>query len=273
MKTHQICPYPSVACSIEFIDQDTAQKLLATNPDHQRKAARQNIEKIANDMINSRFHLTGEPVIIGKSGALLDGQHRLLACLNSKRSFWTVIVRGVDDELFHLINIGKSRTLKDILTIQGEKSVTALAATLLRMAEYIKSAQLLGGSGSAISVSEALDTLTMNPKLRDSVKACYAGDGIVSPSRIAWLHCVAHENCPEKAADFFHLLFTGENLSAKHPAYLLRARLVSDRMSKARLPLREVLAIIVKAWNAHVRNETPKVLKWSVAEAFPEVQF
>ncbi len=267
-----------VKATVEFITPELAQELLGSNVQHQRKIGRPNLAKIESDLRNDRFKLNGEPIIIGESGKLLDGQHRLCACQNTQTGFWSVVVRGIDDENFHIINIGKGRTLADILKIAGEVNCNNLAAAIARMVEYMRDASRVGATGNgreAVSTAEAMDTLAMMPKLRDSVAAnCFISSGeVISCSRIAWLHCLAHEECPEQAPEFFHKLQTGEQLSVNSPIYWFRARMIADKQSSAKLPTREVLALLVKTWNAYLAGQTVKSLRWSASEPFPILKF
>lgn len=266
-----ICPYPDAKTSIAFLDIKRCEELIGSNIEHQRKVSRNNLSKLESDMLHDRFHLTGEPIIVGKSGKLLDGQHRIFAALNTRKGFWTVLVEGIDDLMFHLINTGKSRSLRDVLQIAGEKNSSNLSTTLVRLTEYLRSAQSVG-MAAAVSSAEAFDVLAMMPNARESVALCHGSiSDVAACSRIAWLHCLTQESCPCLSTDFFTKLDSGEMLSASSPIYLLRSRLVAEKQSKSRLPLREVLALIVKAWNAHAENKAIKVLRWGDAEPFPAV--
>lgn len=265
-------PHPTVKAAVEFISYEKARDLLGSNIEHQRKIAKANLSRIESDLINDRFKLNGEPIIVGSSGKLLDGQHRLCACVNTKTGFWSVVVRGVEDEYFNIINIGKGRTLADVLKIAGEKNTVNLAATIARMVEYLRDARSVGLSKDApVSTAEAFDVLAMTPKIRDSVAAnCYISSGeVISCTRIAWLHCLAHEECPELATPFFEKLQTGEMLKADSPIYLFRSRMIADKQSSAKLRTREVLALLIKTWNAHVEKKPVKTLRWSIEEQFP----
>lgn len=266
----------TVRASVEYITPAIAQELLGSNIQHQRKIAGQNLAKIESDMLNDRFRLNGEPIIVGASGKLLDGQHRLCSSVNTKKGFWSVVVRGVDDECFHIINVGKGRTLADVLKIAGEVNCSNLSATICRVVEYLRDSKSVGGSRHrAVSTAEAMDTLAMMPKLRDSVSAtCFISSGeVIHTTRIAWLHCLTHEECPKEAKEFFAKLQTGEMLSVHSPIYLLRARMIADKQSKAKLRTREVLALLVKTWNAYITGQTLKQLKWSMDEPFPTLIF
>lgn len=265
-------PSPSVKASVEFFTVQKAQELLGSNTPHQRSIAATNQKKIESDLINGRWQLNGEAIIISKTGKLLDGQHRLLACMNTKVGFWSVVSRGVEDECFNLINIGKGRSLADVLKIAGEKNCANLAATLGRLGEYVRDSASVGSRTSAsISAPEAFDLLATMPSVRDSVAAnCFISSGeVMSCGRIAWLHCLAYDENPEAAEVFFPKLQTGELLKSDSPIYMLRARMIADKQSKAKLPTREVLALLVKSWNAFISEKPTKQLRWSQDEPFP----
>src|SRR4051812_22224130 len=109
--------YPKVRASIAFITPARAQEFLGNNSERQRKINKSNLTKLVAEMSHGRFQLNGEALIVGAGGKVLNGQHRLLACINAKAGFWTVLVEGVDDELFYSIDVGKSRNLRDVLFI------------------------------------------------------------------------------------------------------------------------------------------------------------
>lgn len=94
MKTQE-CPVENVKLSLRFIDPADAAKLLQTNPEHQRNVSRSNLTKIEHSLNNGEFRVTGESLIVDENGRLMDGQHRLQACVNTGIGFWTVFVSGI----------------------------------------------------------------------------------------------------------------------------------------------------------------------------------
>ena len=269
-------PHPSVKATVEFISPEKARDLLGSNIEHQRKIAKVNLSRIESDLLNDRFKLNGEPIIIGKTGKLLDGQHRLCAAVNTVTGFWSVVVRGVEDEYFHIINVGKGRSLADLLKISGEVNCNNLACAISRVAEYLRDASKLGQNKvSTVSTSEAMNILAMMPSIRKSVAdTCFiSSTEVVSCGRLAWFHCLAHEECPDEAPEFFSRLQTGEMLKATDPIYLFRARMMADKQSNTKLPTREVLALLIKTWNSYIVGEQVKLLRWSQAEKFPTINF
>lgn len=273
MSEKQICPFPHVRTSIVFLSPQMAQELLASNPAHQRKISRANLAKITSDIQYDRWGFTGEPIIKGISGRMLEGQHRCYGVVNTGKGIWVVLVEGVDDESFHLINTGKSRTIADALKIAGEKDTTNLAATLTQLVRYMRSATSVG-TNAYVTTSEVMSVLAMQPQVRESMKLCRskALAQVTAATRVAWLHCVSQDWNKEKSDEFFSKLITGEMLAANDPVYHLRARLIADKASKKRMKTREVMALIIKAWNLFVAGKKTMLLKYADTEAFPELK-
>jgi hypothetical protein len=56
-------------------------------------------------------------IIIGKTGRLLQGQHRLMAIIKSGVTCKMIVWRGVDDDVFRVLDRGKTRSASDALGI------------------------------------------------------------------------------------------------------------------------------------------------------------
>src|SRR5687767_46533 len=92
---------------------DDARVLLERNagPDGRNRAPSPSaIDRYAREMREGRWRLSGEGLIITKTGKLRNGQHRLLACIKAGVPFETFIVFGVDDSVFPVLDRGAVRT-------------------------------------------------------------------------------------------------------------------------------------------------------------------
>lgn len=265
-------PHPGVRVEIVFIDARRSQQIIAANTENQRAISRANLTKITDCIREGRFVLNGESIIISESGRLLNGQHRIHGVINSGTGIWTVLVTGVPDEYFSTIDGGKSRNFADILTINKDVNANNLASSVSRLAEYMQDASQLG-SGYPFSNAELFAVREISPDLVDSVRLSLHLSSVIAPSRFAWLHYLAKDTCSHKLEEFMVGLKTGEMLPADSPIYLLRARLVANRSAKAKLKGRELFALLIKAWNAHLEGKALRVLRWSDGEKFPLVQF
>jgi len=96
-----------------------AEWLLASfNIDGNRKPKPVRIQRYSDSMANGTWLLTGEPLIFGRQ-KLLDGQNRLKGCVRSGKAFRTHVVFGIEDNVFAVINSGKSRTASDTFYTAG----------------------------------------------------------------------------------------------------------------------------------------------------------
>lgn len=84
-----------------------------------RKVNQANVNRIAADMATGNYKLNGETIKISPNHEILDGQHRLLACVKSNMPFKTYIVYNVEREAIGTIDMGKGRSVADSLNVMG----------------------------------------------------------------------------------------------------------------------------------------------------------
>lgn len=84
-----------------------------------RKVNKANVKRISADMKLGNFKLNGETIKIYDDGDLADGQHRLLACVESRVPFQTYIIKGVKKDVLPTIDCGEKRSLAASLNMCG----------------------------------------------------------------------------------------------------------------------------------------------------------
>lgn len=84
-----------------------------------RKVNQANVNRIAADMATGNYRINGETIKISSNGEILDGQHRLLACIKSGVPFKSYIVYNVEREAIGTIDMGKGRSVADSLNVMG----------------------------------------------------------------------------------------------------------------------------------------------------------
>lgn len=131
-----------LSTSVEIITPESAAELLEGNVAnrHLRPAL---ISRYAHDMRNGNWHLNGEPLLFNGDGRLLNGQHRLEACIEAGVPFQTLVIRGVATEAMPTIDTGDSRTLGDYLGIEGMTNASVVAAIVGWAMRY--DAMVVGG--------------------------------------------------------------------------------------------------------------------------------
>jgi hypothetical protein len=264
----------------ETITPKKAEEYLKSNT-RNRRVREKTVDFYAEQMKNGEWMLNGESIIFDEEGTLLNGQHRLLACIRSGVNFQTFVVRGAPADSFRNIDQGAIRTAGDIVGMEDFKYANrkAAAAKLLMCLEELEKSKgqierpRLGTKRSHGAILDAVidhDELLQEGCLwmtRDDAKA-YCRPGATFVGVYAYL---AKKN-RTRADEFFQLLVSGENITRHHPVNRLRALLVSS-LSDPNKKRKKVwiIAVILKAWNAFMRDQEVKNLKFSESERWPRV--
>lgn len=261
----------------ETIAPETAERMLGRNTNN-RSVSRRQVDLFARDMKRGAWKVNGEAIKFSRTGRLLDGQHRLLACVKSGRPFTTLVIRGLPDEVQQTMDSGKTRTLGNVLQLRGETQSTPLAA--MTRAVYV--ADQLGLEAAAQNDlhptnGELVEFLETTPQLRTLLSAAQSfngrSNGLLPPSMFAALWwTLAHVDTGD-ANRFFEHLATGADLEQGSPILALRAALfdMKTRGSRAnRAGRRRIAVLTVKAWNKWRAGKTVKHLRYGGDERFPE---
>jgi len=113
-----------------------AKSILSTNTNN-RKINPRHVSRLARQMVNGDWIYNGQSIVLNDKGKLLDGQHRLMACIESNASFVTELIKGVTStHAFETIDTGKARSSADILGIEGFKNTNHLASIARLIISY-----------------------------------------------------------------------------------------------------------------------------------------
>src|SRR6185369_8200893 len=75
-----------------------------------RRVTQTNVDYLTDQMRKGLYkENTGETIKFSRSGKLIDGQHRLLAIVKSGKSFKFTIAEDLEDNVFHVLDTGKTR--------------------------------------------------------------------------------------------------------------------------------------------------------------------
>lgn len=264
-----------VALAIEEITPDIATQMLLHNH-HNRNLKERAIAQYIRDMDAGRWELNGESIIIAESGELMDGQNRLHAVVRSGVTIWSVVVRGIPDNLFKSVGRATKRTISDGLVIGGEAQGALLASVASHIWRYEEFPDRFASS-YVPTPSEIDDLLAKQPGIRDSIVFTSRNkvSGLVQ-SRAGALYYLFSQIDKDDADDFFSALSTGANLGPENPILRLREWLVNNLANKRRVVGGEVFAVVIKAWNFYRdgREVGRSGLRWRsqgpAAEPFPQ---
>ena len=269
--------FEGVSLTLELcrITPEQAETYLESN-EHNRPITKKVVEKYTATMKKQGWMINGETIIFDSNGILLNGQHRLKACVASGESFVSLIVRGVDPAVYITVDNVKKRTGSDALSIEGETNTNNLASAAMLYWRYTTGPFL--NRWPLAEASDIIQTVRdLTPEIQESVRIASNMKAIMPVSGLALCHLLFTRQDAAKAEKFFDGLKYGINLPSGSPIHAAR-EVFLKRRQKARIPTEENIAILFKAWNAYRagRQYRPGKLRWRSsgpgAEAFPKLE-
>ena len=262
-----------IIAEIITITPTMAKGWLGNNPEN-RNIRQKLANRYARDMFSGEWTLNGEPIIFDSGGSLLDGQHRLTACIVANKSFKSLVVRGVPRTRGRFtIDTGKSKTAGDYFGMMGYAHSTNLASCL----NWIW--KIRHGKSTAQNIEcsqqELQYMLGSNPSIEASVAFIGSKNSLIRSGMFSALHWLMSQADADFAELFFSGLRDGTGLSEGEPVLVLRRRLEKEKINK-NFKLRAWVraALVIKAWNAFIFSKPMKRLAWYDAkgEQFPEIR-
>ena len=250
-----------------------ASEMLEWN-DRNRPLNKTVVKRYAASMKAGRWAFTSQPVTFCPKG-LIDGQHRLAACVESGVAFESLVVFGAREESFAFIDVGARRTAGDIFSINGVANASLMSAATALIYGYdnniMRSASTKGVS-LGLDHAALFDLYQTHERLQDSVWVghLFHRNRLASPSMMTALHYICARESRSDADEFFRKVADGVGITgAKDPAHKLRNRLIANATSQAKAGRPQIAGITVKAWNAARLGRPVGTLRFNADETFP----
>jgi hypothetical protein len=254
---------------LERITPETAAVMLQLNKDNRPVSTRQ-VKALAHEIKEGRWQINGDTIAFS-ADRLIDGQHRLMAIIESGIPVTTFVVRGIASESFLTKDTGNKRKTSDAMAILGVPWAKAVASAALKVWQY-NTTKKIGGARRSPSTSELMELYEQHPDILRSVQFVGNKHRIIQQSVAASLHYLFSRGDQDVADKFMQDVLIGANLEPEDPVFLLRQRLVDNVASKSKLPYPYVAALVIKAWNLRREGKTAKQLKCNADEAFPIIK-
>lgn len=260
---------------VREISPEVASEMLKKNYNN-RKLTKSNVRFLSKQMKEGKWLFDGQPIRFDKFGRLLDGQHRLNAIVDSNTTQQFLIVSGLSDKTFTVMDTGKNRSSGDALSIMGVSYPNSLASSIRLILKHKKGTHGTEGSDSKISNNKVVEFFNDNKsiELKGNYGQIHSKNfmSVLSASYIIYLSFVFSEISVTHSETFIKELCNGSNVNIKSPTNVLRRLLISDKLSKTSLSAMNKKALIFKAWNAFRLNKEISYLRWnSDKEKFPEL--
>lgn len=238
-----------------------AAELLEKNESN-RPLSAANVKRYAKAMVDGSWALNGEAIILDQYGNLLNGQHRLHACVESEKDFPTMLMRGVDRETaFATMDTGKKRTPADVLAMLGSIDHQATSTAIRNIVKYLKIIHDVPGAKAKPEPSEVATFFTEHPLIEKAAEVS-GGVGaklkqVVAPHvAVAVIYLAMDKGHEEEVLkNFFSQLRDGTGLSSGDPIHTLRERLMRESREKRRSAAFERIIMTIRAFNAHIEGK------------------
>lgn len=200
-----------------------------------RRISDGSVNRYARDMAAGNWKSdTGEVIKVDTEGAVIDGQNRLAAVIESDTpvDFW--ICRGMDRKVFQFLDQGKPRDLENLMQIEKYPDPRILSVTGKMLWRYVRSLEITGeGSPYAhagnFAESEGAvfnwikqcspDLVRVWDSYKPLVKKAYAGCGRNIPESLLFfvLYQWNIEDAQSSAKVFEYFANRTEGVAAPHP--------------------------------------------------------
>lgn len=253
------------------ITPEMAHDILGGNTNN-RHIHERHVRKICAALEDGRWRFNGESIKIAHDGTLIDGQHRLVACIRTGVPIDTLIIYGIDPETYTTIDIGAKRTASDALSREGIKNSVAISGAI-RWILAIKSRKAHIGN-IYLDPDQVLEEYLKLKHIDQSVECHPPVKPLLAPAAAIALHYMFAEKDLSAANDFFADLSSGVGLRDGDPVLALRNKLIEtkikNRMKRLQTPS-ETIALVIRAWNARRTGRRLTLVKGLVTNAAGEM--
>lgn len=259
----------NASINISQISPEIAAKLLENLFPDQRVVRESYVDRLAKEMTDGTFRLSSDSIVIVK-GLLANGQHRLRAVVKSGKTEPFLIMKTDDSEIYKIIDAGIKRTIADALGHATNRNDIAAAAA---MSMSYQSGTIAFTSKKYATRSEILNYCDTNLESLEIAGA--HARRLTSIQRLlprsvvgSFIH-LATSFDKDQPIEFMNQVFNGNGTSPI--AKLLRDRLIREALSRTKLPVNTLLALVIKAYSAFYELRDLKVLKISDGDSFPKL--
>ncbi|WP_238752533.1 hypothetical protein [Neolewinella maritima] len=226
---------------------------------------------MAKTMSLGNWCLNGQAIVLSDDATLLDGQHRLMAVIESKCDVLFDVRFGVPNAAMLTIDEGKKRNAADVLQIQGLKNSTTVAAAAKRVMRYDAALVATNSGDRSINATnqEVAAWVAQNPGIVDVAAQAHKHYAMVSDSPLSSGYLAAFTFICNRldrslAADFYFRLATGAGLEIDSVVFMLRNRLNQARNnSTLKFSPAYITGLVVTAWNHEREGNSVRQLRYT----------
>ena len=236
-----------------------------------RKLNNRHVELYANEIRSNRWKLNGDAIRLDADGRILDGQHRLHACVLAGLPFKTIVMTGVEADTFDTIDCGRIRTTAQVLQMADVK-YNSLVSSIIRGASEIRSYGHTDMKEKRLSNTAALAEYNANAELYNRAAALSSSaldeSHLVTPKLVGSVYYYLVHDLKQDEA-------TVEKFVREMVSFDSSSSAIIDKLRKWNLANRTVkvsertrLGYIILTWNAWISGsrKPPRFTEASIEE-------
>ena len=275
----------TITASLETIGLKWASDTLSAQR-RNRPIKQSKVKGLAKAILDGKWTVNGESIILDSDGVLIDGQHRLAALIyaieklkgDESTTIDAVVVKGVSPDAFHTIDQGEKRSLADVVAISQFACAPELAVALRLLAIRL-SRKKISGVGK-LDHADNLKLLQDHADLAAWVE--YVADlksdnddaswlrpqSLISVGYLATISYLAAMSYDTPEVEQFLKHLCDQDHDAKDcPAVALRKALLKNRSDRdAKLKRDTLVNLVVKAMNTYLSGEKATTIKLKEGE-------
>lgn len=265
-----------IKSELETITPSQAKQMLQSNTGN-RNIRKRSVEIYAKQMKLGNWRVTGEPICFDTKGCLINGQHRLMACIEADVSIDTFVIRNMDRDTMKVMDTGATRSNSDMFAFEGIQNGSGLGASI-RIFLAMKSEN--GPHGSALGLitrDEIFDEFQAHPAMWQSCVvagnriAKATGRALPQANLGAFLADLHANNIPEpKINEFIEKLEFGAGMTKTDPVLAYRQFMLRG-IERKRATSRQVHAAnLIRVWNySQTNHQVNRFIGWTPKTDFP----
>jgi hypothetical protein len=264
--------------ALEYLTRNKAEK--EREGDYrQRPVSKRLVRKFAESIRREEWVFSHQGIALDREGRLFDGQHRLEAVLEAMAPIPLAVWRGIDPANFTVVDIGKTRTVGDMLHISGE-GYSALLGAMLRVIYLWESGiDQERWPETIVSPAQIMEMLERHPEIRESAPMANSARKLgMTPTAAAVGHYLIRKAWPEAPVEeFYRKLAIGAGLEPGSPTLALRNYLLGQKSRRTALRAEHRstkgvfhLHLLIRVWNAECEGRLMRRLSWKEPIRIPQ---
>mgnify|MGYP003646291955 CR=1 FL=1 len=260
-----VITYEDTTVSLRNITPIMADSILTRSNINNRRVNDRRVAEYSESMLNGDWVFNGDSIRFAANGNLLDGQHRLLACIKSNTAHTFLVVSNMAEKIGLTIDSGKNRNGGDALVFQAGLAprISSAINVALKLYNAYNRGYLLSGSSQRLTNVEVVRHYNENKDLVDFCSTWIQDNmkrqGCLLPmGELLALMMVFYPIDADDCFTFFNMVFAGIGINENCTQLVLRDFLIDCKSGARRSNSTQKLHTIVKAWNSVRRGRNIK---------------